>query len=161
MSAKERYLAAAAEREGKRLGAPKFTVTDKQRAVAKNVIRKGMNYKAAMIAAGYSEKQAAKGFSEIAKRKSLRAAWKEEMQKAGDTGDLVPPKETREKLIRMRLVNNVVTGTDKAIGSCKLLGQDRELNLWEPENRQGIIILNAPGSTAELVSLSEIPKDGD
>jgi len=43
--------------------------------------------------------------------------------------------DTRRDLVRGRLVSNTITGTDKGAMSAKIVGSDRELNLWEPESQ--------------------------
>jgi hypothetical protein len=46
--------------------------------------------------------------------------------------------------VRGRLVDNIVKGKDGGAMSAKILGSDTELNLWQPEFQQGLIILQAP-----------------
>ena len=52
--------------------------------------------------------------------------------------------DTRRDLVRGRLVSNTITGTDKGAMSAKIVGSDRELNLWEPESQTGVVILQKP-----------------
>ena len=44
----------------------------------------------------------------------------------------------RARLVRVRLLMNILSGKDAAVQSAKLLGQDREVNLFEAEARVGI-----------------------
>jgi len=54
------------------------------------------------------------------------------------------------------LLENVARGQDQAVQSLKLLGQDREVSLWQPEAQQGIIIISPPkGMDIDLERLLE------
>jgi hypothetical protein len=50
----------------------------------------------------------------------------------------LPPPEVRARLVRIRLLMNILIGKDAAVQSAKLLGQDREANLLEVEATVGI-----------------------
>ena len=52
--------------------------------------------------------------------------------------------QVRRKLVRGRLVDNVIKGKDGGAMSAKILGSDSEINMWVPEMNQGLIILGAP-----------------
>jgi hypothetical protein len=46
--------------------------------------------------------------------------------------------------VRGRLLSNTISGKDGGAMSAKILGSDTELNMWQPEMNQGLIILQAP-----------------
>jgi hypothetical protein len=58
----------------------------------------------------------------------------------------VPPAAARAQIVRAKLLENVATNCDNAVQSLKLLGQDRELSLWQPDIQQGIVVLNVPAA---------------
>ena len=60
----------------------------------------------------------------------------------------LPPPEVRARLVRIRLLMNILIGKDAAVQSAKLLGQDREANLFEVEATVGIssLVLALPGN---------------
>jgi len=58
----------------------------------------------------------------------------------------VPPAEARARIVRIKLLENVAAGRDEAVQSLQLLGQDRELSLWQPEIHQGIVVINVPAA---------------
>jgi hypothetical protein len=59
-------------------------------------------------------------------------------------------KEDRKHLIRGRLIHNVTEGTDKGAMSAMILGSDSELNMWQPDVQQGLIILQMPQSVLNM-----------
>ena len=77
----------------------------------------------------------------IAHTKALRQAMDDELANwAKETSRIlkVAVPEKRAEMIRGRLVLNIARGEDKAVQSCKLLGKDREVHLFEPDNQIGI-----------------------
>jgi hypothetical protein len=66
--------------------------------------------------------------------------------------------QTRRKLVRGRLIDNV-NGKDGGSMSAKILGSDSELNMWQPEFQQGLVIINVPQSAidhkAEILNAPE------
>jgi hypothetical protein len=57
--------------------------------------------------------------------------------------------QTRRKLVRGRLVDNVIKGKDGGAMSAKILGYDSELNMWQPELNQGLVITSVPQSAID------------
>jgi hypothetical protein len=49
-----------------------------------------------------------------------------------------PSPEVSARFVRIRLLMNILSGKDAAAQSAKLLGQDREVNLFGAEARVGI-----------------------
>jgi hypothetical protein len=69
-------------------------------------------------------------------------AYTQEVERLKDSP--VPPAEIRAQIVRAKLLENVANNRDDAVASLKLLGQDRELSLWQAEVQQGIVVLNLP-----------------
>jgi hypothetical protein len=57
----------------------------------------------------------------------------------------------QEHLIRGKLLENALTGTDKAVQSLKLLGQDKRVNMFTPESQSGIIVLQVSSPKPEAI----------
>ena len=110
---------------------------------------------AALEQAGWSKNQAAKGTSKIpqAVYSMLSKKAKGLITLGRETG-----KEDRKSLVLGRLIENVTQGKDKGAMSAKILGSDRELNLWSPDSQTGIIVLQQP-SDEQLAGLLERPED--
>jgi hypothetical protein len=56
--------------------------------------------------------------------------------------DLTP--EEQAAIVRGRLLENVIIGTDRGVMSAKQLGADRRVSMWQPESQSGLVILQAP-----------------
>ena len=126
-------------------------VKKRARKVAKLIVRKGMKVGQAMQEAGFSQAQSKKGFSEIMKRPGLKKALQKEMDKFISETDGLPGAAERAKLIRWRLTKNIVTGKDAAVASCKLAGLDRELNLYQSEHQNNVIVVQLPENFEETM----------
>ena len=107
---------------------------------------------AALVEAGWSELQAKKGWGAVPDR--VIAALPKKMQRLVELGKTA--KETRRDLIRGRLTDNVLKGKDGGSMSAKILGADSELNMWTPENMQGVIILHTPEKLRDPVVLKKM-----
>lgn len=44
----------------------------------------------------------------------------------------------------MRLLQNVIEGEDRATKSARLLGLDREVQMWQDEVREKVVVIQAP-----------------
>jgi hypothetical protein len=126
----------------------KTGVTDRHRQVARGILLEGKPIRQAMLDAGYSQASANQGMARIKRSVPLAAAYAQEVERLKHKP--VPPPEVRAQVVRAKLLENVASGKDESVQSLKLLGQDRELNLWQPEIQQGIIVINSPKS---------VPKD--
>jgi len=124
-------------------------VKKRARKVAKLIVRQGKTAPEAMRAAGYSDAQASKGYPELLKRKAIRTALQKEVEKFAAETSGVPGAQERAAMIRWRLTKNILTGKDAAVASCKLAGMDRELNLYQSEVQNNMILVN-------LASLGDI-----
>jgi len=126
-------------------------MTDKQadikrkaEVIARAVIH-GHSDHSALKKAGYSERTSRKGLaSTFRNTPNLAEAVKKELERWIPAVQVLPVAEARASLARTRLVMNVLEGKDKAVQSIKLLGQDREVNMWEPEVRVGMAIAVNP-----------------
>ncbi|HSZ00308.1 MAG TPA: hypothetical protein VK788_12475 [Terriglobales bacterium] len=118
-------------------------------------LAKGIRPRDVLIEAGYSETQARKGWSAVPDGVKLLLPAKG--KRLMNLGSVDP--QTRRKLVRGRLVDNVIKGKDGGSMSAKILGSDSELNMWMPEMNQGLIILNAPSAAvankAEILNAPE------
>jgi hypothetical protein len=94
----------------------------------------------ALRESGWSARQAMKGWSAVPDQVVIKLPKKAQRLMALGKTD----KESRKNLVRGRLVDNVVKGKDGGAMSAKILGSDTELNLWQPEMQQGLIILQVP-----------------
>jgi hypothetical protein len=122
----------------------KTGVTDRHRKVARGILVEGKPIRTALLDAGYSKASANQGMARIKRSIPLAVAYAQEVERLKNLP--VPPAEGRAQIIRSKLLENVANNSDSAVQSLKLLGQDRELNLWQPEVQQGIIVLNTPAA---------------
>src|ERR1700722_13752461 len=122
----------------------KTGVTERHRRVARGILVEGKPIRTAMLEAGYSQASANQGLARIKRSKPLAAAYAQEVERLKNSP--VPPATVRAQIVRAKLLENVANNCDNAVQSLKLLGQDKELSLWQPEVQQGIIVLNLPAS---------------
>lgn len=111
------------------------------RKAARDYLCVGKTQFSALTGAGYSPKQARKGL--IATLKSsgpMRQALKDELNRWNKIAEILPSPHERANLVRVRLLMNVLTGKDAGVQSAKLLGQDKEVAMWEPDQPAGIAI---------------------
>lgn len=103
------------------------------------------NQLSALTGAGYSPKQARKGlFATLQTSGPLREAFENEINKLVKLAEILPSPHERANLVRFRLLMNVLSGKDAAVQSAKLLGQDKQVAMWEPETRTGVNIVVRP-----------------
>lgn len=114
----------------------------------------GCSIRESMMAAGYSEKQANKGKRAINKR--MLKAMAAEGYKLADLAKQFTTKDLGDIAIG-RLVTNAMIGKDGGAISAKTLGSHRDLNLWQPDNQAGVIVLQVPQSI-QLMSEEEKQK---
>lgn len=134
--------------------------TPEQVEAFKAAVKAGKSIKDAKLAAGYSVHVANKGMRglpDILIREMVNSS--KELVKIGRA---VTPKD-RADLVRGRLIKNVIEGKDDAVASSKLLGQDREINMWQPEHVTGIFMQQVPKGfedyiTIESESVKELPE---
>src|SRR5688572_25458787 len=84
---------------------------NRQQRKAARLIASGAPYKTALIAAGYSPAQARKGVERIVRSKALKEALRQEMERF--------PPDVRADLVRVRLLQNLINGEDRAVRSAK------------------------------------------
>jgi hypothetical protein len=108
-------------------------------------LAKGIRPKDVLLEAGYSETQARKGWSAVPDGVKILLPVKG--KRLMNLGSVDP--QTRRKLVRGRLVDNVINGKDGGSMSAKILGSDSELNMWQPELNQGLVIISVPQSAID------------
>jgi hypothetical protein len=52
--------------------------------------------------------------------------------------------EDQEAMVRGRLMENVILGTDKGGMSAKQLGADKRVAMWQPDSQVGLVVLRPP-----------------
>jgi hypothetical protein len=118
-------------------------------------LAKGLRPRDMLLEAGYSETQASKGWAAVPDGVKLLLPAKGKRLMYLGSVDL----QTRRKLVRGRLVENIIKGKDDGAMSAKILGSDSELNMWVPEQNQGLVIINVPQSAidhkAEILNAPE------
>lgn len=116
-----------------------------QRAKLAQLLANDTPVGAALIAAGWSETQAMKGWGAVPD--AVYQKLPKEAKRLMALGKI--HKDARRDLVRGRLVSNTISGRDGGAQSAKILGSDTELNMWQPELNQGVIILQAPREALE------------
>jgi len=56
--------------------------------------------------------------------------------------DLSP--KDQEAIVRGRLYEDVILGSDKGIMAAKQLGADKRVSMWRPDSQVGLVVLQAP-----------------
>jgi len=105
---------------------------------------------AAGMAQGLSKQRALReaGFPQSTVRSSrinrmIRAELKTLGRKYIELGrDLSP--EDQQAMVRGRLLENVICGTDAGVQSAKQLGADKRISMWRPDSQVGVVILGTP-----------------
>jgi hypothetical protein len=116
----------------------------RQQRKAARMLASGASFTDALTIAGYSPAQARKGMAKILKSSGLREALLQEMEKF--------PPEVRAALVRRRLVQNVIDGEDHAVRSARLLGQDREVDMFaraQSDGQRPLVIMAPDGKWFE------------
>jgi hypothetical protein len=119
--------------------------TPKQHAKLASLLAQEVPVGEALRDAGWSPKQAAKGWESVPDL--VIAKLPKKAQKLITLGKT--DKEARKNLVRGRLVSNTISGKDGGAMSAKILGSESELNMWTPDFQTGIIVLNAPQSLVD------------
>ena len=83
----------------------------------------------------------------------MRQALKNEKRKSDKLIALLPAPGIRASIIRSRLLKIVMSGEDSvAIGAAKLLGQDREVNMFQAERSLGVRVGLVPADWKDRYS---------
>lgn len=127
------------------------TVTKDTRAFKRAYLETG-SVRKSMLAAGYTPASAA--HSTRALPIKLRQYVDRQRQKANKYTALGSSlsAEEQENLTRGRLIANAIEGKDQAVNSLKLLGQDRRVGMWQPENSGAVIFIQPPAQVLEKVT---------
>lgn len=112
---------------------------------AAKLLNEGLPIKHALMEAGYPESVARQGKNAITKpiQDALVLLHTGRLKELAQLGKSMTPEE-RADVVRGAILANVADGKDRAALSLKMLGQDREVNMWQPEIQQGIIVLQSP-----------------
>ena len=122
----------------------KTGITDRHRQVAHGILVEGKPIRTALLDAGYSQASANQGMARIKRSLPLAAAYAQEVERLKNLP--VPPAQARAQIVRAKLLENVANNRDDAVQSLKLLGQDRELSMWQPDFQSGVIVLSVPAA---------------
>jgi len=117
--------------------------TDAQYKKLARLLTDGVAISTAMVQAGWSENQASKGWAAVPDGVIKIMSKNNKGRRLISLGRSTP-KEDQEAMITGRLIENITKGTDKAAQSAKILGSKRDLNLWQPDQLSGVIVLTAP-----------------
>ncbi|MGA2001192.1 MAG: hypothetical protein ABSG52_14470 [Terriglobales bacterium] len=123
---------------------------------------RGARVEEAMLRAGYSQSSAKRGWTQVSKKckEAYAVALNMTLAELEKTGGKLTP-DQRAKVIRGKALRNIAEGVDESIGSMKLLGQDKELAMFTPDNLTGIIIISAPATIPALPAIDTAPIDDD
>ena len=117
-----------------------ITTPEMARLAAEGLVR-GLPVGTAMREAGFPESSCHNG------KKGINRMIRAELGKLGRKyirigKDLTP--EDQAALVRGRLVENVIVGSDKGTLSAKVLGSDKRVSLWTPDSAVGVVVLSPP-----------------
>ncbi len=125
----------------------KTGITERHRQVARKILVEGKPIRTALLESGYSRPSANQGMARIRRSVPLAAAYAQEIERLKNLP--VPPAEVRAQIVRAKLLENLRDNRDNAVQSLKLLGQDREVSLWQPESALGLIVVQLPKDLPE------------
>lgn len=118
-----------------------YKTTPEMAKKAAEGLARGMSPRQALLQAGFGMSTANSGRRGI--NKMVRAELKTLGRKYIEIGrDLSP--EDQEAMVRGRLAENTIIGTDKGVLSAKQLGADKRVAMWQPDSQVGMVILQAP-----------------
>jgi hypothetical protein len=127
---------------GKRArGQPGWITTPAMAEKAAEALARGLTPTEALREAGYPPSTVKGG------KRGINRAIRAELKRIGgryiEMGrDLSP--EDQENIVRGRLLENVILGTDKGVQSAKQLGSDKRISMWQPDSQVGLVVLKAP-----------------
>ena len=104
----------------------------------------------AMKEAGYSHATSLQGMAAVPK--TVLALMPQESNLI-DLGRAVTP-EQQENMVRGRLMLNVMKGRDAGVNSAYRLGQDKRVNMFQPDTQVGVVLVQVPDSKS-----TDIPEE--
>lgn len=129
------------------MGAP----ITKDIAAFKRVYKDTGTLKAASLAAGYSLRTANMGLTPLPRKlKRFVEKHRSKLENYGELGRAITAEE-RKDIARGALLANISAGKDASVQSLKLIGQDRDVNLWQQESVAGLFVLEVPQSVAASI----------
>lgn len=134
----------------------KISKTQAQIDQFKTDIENGKGIRDSMLAIGYSKSVANQGIAGLPA--VLLAVLPARFKRLADLGKSVTP-DQRVDLIRGKLIQNVIDGKDESVGSLKMLGNDKEVNLFVAENVTGIFLNRPPKEFEKFITLDAEVKD--
>jgi hypothetical protein len=131
--------------------APKPVIPDARDYKAADILLNGnLKPQDALLRAGFPQSVARMGMYAVNRSKSLRLALMTRMLRLSQIP--MPDASQRAQLIRSQLLVNMLTdkGASGSNAAAKLLGMDKEVNMFVSEQQQGSIIVNAPGGNVSV-----------
>jgi hypothetical protein len=117
------------------------TTPEMARKAAEGLMQ-GLSPRQALKAAGYGPATVNAGRRRIGSKAILA-----ELRKLGhkyiEMGRKLTPEE-QEALVRGRLYENVIVGSDQGVQSAKQLGADKRVAMWQPDSQVGLVVLQPP-----------------
>ena len=131
----------AGVRAGKRAYSNRPVTTPEMAKKAAEGLACGLSPHRALKEAGFPEstcKQSGKGVNRM-----IRAELKTMGRKYIEMGrDLTP--EDQELIVRGRLLENVIIGTDRGVMAARQLGADKRISMWQADSQVGMVMLQPP-----------------
>ena len=127
------------------------------RRAAENLAN-GMSPGQALKAAGFHKGTYKNGKKAI--NNSIRAEYMKLGRKYIRYGKDLSPQD-QELLVRGKLMENVILGTDKGVMSAKVLGSDKRISMWTPESQTGVIVLHPPPMPVVKEPVKWLPPEPD
>jgi hypothetical protein len=107
----------------------------------------GMSAPRALRLAGFPPSTVKRGKAGI--NRMVRAELKTLGRKYIELGrDLSP--EDQAAIVRGRLLENTIIGTDAGVQSAKQLGADKRISMWQPDSQVGLVILGSPPEVRKM-----------
>jgi hypothetical protein len=111
--------------------------TERQRKAAANLAA-GMTIKSAMLEAGYSRATSIAGMQAVPATVQALTLEQHPLVIKGRAASY----QGMRNLVLGRLIENCEKGQDKGVLSSKALGSIKELNMFQSEQQQGLVVLN-------------------
>jgi hypothetical protein len=116
-------------------------------------LKTGATLEASLLAGGYSDSVAKRGLAAVEESAPLKRILIETGQYQGLANRLTP--EQIKDFVSAKLLENAIDGKDKAAKSLELLGKQRGVDMFSPDQIVGGLILNVPDSWQHLFGSSQ------
>ena len=123
---------------------------------------RGARVEEAMLRAGYSQTSAKRGWTQASKKckEAYAIALNMTLAQLEETGGKLTPQQ-RRKVIIGKSLRNIAEGKDESVASMKLLGNDRELSMFQPESMTGLIVIDTRVKLPPFTAVPEIEAEID